>query len=150
MKSHLRTIALILLAMLLGGLCNYWFGASPVAMQPLALPPQDWKEDWNGEEDLLAAGAIWQERAPWGAMPVAPVDAPPPPPPPLPVGVSKDGRNYTAIFRVNGTGVIRAGTGARLPDGSRVIQVSGRRVVWLDAEGKRQQREIFNEFQGDQ
>ncbi|WP_313249382.1 hypothetical protein [Stenotrophomonas acidaminiphila] len=151
MKSNLRTVAVILLALLLGGLSNYWFGVSPVAVQPLEPPVQAWRDGWSGDDDLLAAGATWQERTPWGAPPAPPVEAPPPvPPPPMPVGVSKDGRNYTAIFQVNGTGVIRLRAGGRLPDGGHVLQVSGRRVVWLDADGKRQQREIFNEFQGGQ
>ena len=66
------------------------------------------------------------------------------------MGVSKDGRNYTAIFQVNGTGVVRAVAGTRLPDGGHVLQVNGRRIVWLDADGKRHQREIFNDFQGGQ
>lgn len=151
MKSHLRTVVVILLALLLGGLSSYWFGTSPAAVRPSELPAQAWRDGWSGDDDLLAASAAWQEHAPWGAPPAAPIEAaPPPPPPPMPVGVSKDGRNYTAIFQVNGTGVVRLAAGGRLPDGGHVLQVSGRRVVWLDADGKRQQREIFNEFQGGQ
>ncbi|KRG87099.1 hypothetical protein H7691_02530 [Stenotrophomonas sp. CW117] len=151
MRSHLRTLAVILLALLLGAGSSYWFGASPTAVRPLELQAQAWRDGWSGDDDLLAASAIWQERAPWGAPPAPPVEASPPaPPPPMPVGVSKDGRNYTAIFQVNGTGVVRLRAGGRLPDGGHVLQVSGRRIVWLDAEGKRQQREIFNEFQGGQ
>ena len=68
----------------------------------------------------------------------------------MPVGVAKEGRNYIAIFQVNGNGVMRLRAGGRLPDGGKVLQVSGRRIVWLDADGKRQQREIFNDFQGGQ
>lgn len=151
MKNYLRTATVVLFAMLAGGLANYWLGASPAAVQPLRQPAQDWSDGWDAEDDLLAADALWQARAPWGAAPAPPAAAmPPPPPPPVPVGVSKDGRNYTAIFQVNGTGVVRLGAGSRLPDGGHVLQVNGRRVVWLDAEGKRQQREIFNEFQGGQ
>ncbi|MCG8277903.1 hypothetical protein [Stenotrophomonas sp. NLF4-10] len=151
MKPHLRIAAVILLALLAGGLANYWLGASPAAVQPVRQPQQAWGEGWGSEDDLLAAGNVWQERAPWGAAPAAPVEAaPPPPPPPTPVGVSRDGRNYQAIFQVNGSGVVRLGAGDRLPDGGQVVQVSGRRIVWLDAEGKRQQREIFNDFQDGQ
>lgn len=151
MKSYLRISIVILLAVLLGGLASYWLGASPATVQPSKQPVLAWSEGWDGGDDLLAAGTLWQERTPWGVSPAAPVEAaPPPPPPPMPVGVSKDGRNYTAIFQVNGTGVVRLGAGGRLPDGGHVLQVNGRRVVWLDAEGKRQQREIFNEFQGGQ
>lgn len=151
MKSHVRTLVVILLALVVGGLSNYWLGAAPAAVQPLRLPAQAWSDGWSGDTDLLAVSALWQERAPWGALPPPPAEAaPPPPPPPVPVGVSKDGRNYTAIFQVNGTGVVRLRAGARLPEGGHVLQVNGRRVVWLDADGKRQQREIFNEFQGGQ
>ncbi|WP_442682418.1 hypothetical protein ACSBPQ_12290 [Stenotrophomonas sp. JC08] len=151
MKIHLRNAVLIVLALLLGGLSSYWFGASPAAVVAPEPPAQAWRDGWSGEDDLLAASATWQERAPWGAPTAAAVEAaPPPPPPPMPVGVSKEGRNYMAIFQVNGTGVVRLGAGGRLPDGGHVLQVNGRRVVWLDADGERRQREIFNEFQGGQ
>jgi len=151
MKSYLRTSAIILFALLLGGLGNYWLGVSPATVQPAPPPASVWSNGWSNEDDLIAAAALWQERTPWGAPPPPPVvAAPPPPPPPVPVGVSKVGRNYTAIFRVNGSGVVRLGPGGRLPDGGHVLQVSGRRIVWMDADGKRQQREIFNSFQGGQ
>ncbi len=151
MKIHLRNAVLIILALLLGGLSSYWFGASPAAVLAPEPPAQAWRDGWSADDDLLAASVAWQERAPWGAPPaVAAEGAPAPPPPSVPVGVSKEGRNYTAIFQVNGSGVIRLGAGGRLPDGGHVLQVSGRRVVWLDADGERRQREIFNEFQGGQ
>ncbi|SBV37065.1 exported hypothetical protein [uncultured Stenotrophomonas sp.] len=151
MKHQLRIAVAMLLALLAGGLANYGLGASPAAVQPLQQPVQEWSDGWHSEDDLLAAAGLWQQRAPWGAAPAAPVEAAPPPPPaPVPVGVSKDGRNYTAIFQVNGSGVARLGAGDKLPDGGQVLQVSGRRIVWLDAEGKRQQHEIFNDFQGGQ
>lgn len=151
MKPHLRITAVILLALLVGGGANYWLGDSPAQVQAQPAPSQAWDTGWRDEDDRLAAAALWQLHAPWGAVPAAPGEAaPPPPPPPVPVGVSKVGRTYTAIFQVNGSGVIRLGANGRLPDGGRVLQVSGRRVVWLDAEGQRQQREIFNDFQGGQ
>ncbi len=152
MKQHLRSFAIIVIALLLGGLASNWLGASPAAIQPVKPAVSDWDEGWKAEDGLPGAAAVWQEKAPWGAPPAAAAAAaePPPPPPPVPVGVAKDGKRYTAIFQVNGDGVMRLQAGGRLPDGGKVLQVSGRRIVWLDAEGKRQQRDIFNDFQGGQ
>lgn len=149
MKPYLRTLAVILPALVLGALGNRWLAASPLAVSPVLPPTSAWDNGWSNEDDLLAAAALWQEHTPWGAPP-APEAVVALPPPPMPVGVSKVGKTYTAIFQVNGSGVVRLRAGGRLPDGGQVLQVAGRRVVWLDAEGKRQQREIFNSFQGGQ
>ena len=152
MKQQLRALAIIVVALPLGGLASNWLGASPAVVRSPQPAAAGWDEGWKAEDGLSSAAAVWQEKAPWGAPPAAAAAAaePPPPPPPVPVGVAKDGKRYTAIFQVNGDGVMRLQTGERLPDGGKVLQVSGRRIVWLDAEGKRQQRDIFNDFQGGQ
>lgn len=153
MKPQLRSFAIIVVALLLGGLASSWLGASPAAVQPATPVATAWDAGWNADGSLPDAAAVWQDKAPWGARapdPAAASAEPPPPPPPVPVGVTKDGKRYTAIFQVNGNGVMRLQAGGRLPDGGKVLQVSGRRIVWRDADGKQQQREIFNDFQGGQ
>lgn len=152
MKKILRITIVMVAALLLGGLASTWFGASPAAVTPVRQADLPWSDGWALEDDLLTANAntTWQNAAPWGAAPVAVVEAAPPPSPPSPVGVARDGRQYTAIFQINGNGVVRLAAGDRLPDGGgNVLQVTGRRIVWLDAQGNRQQREIFNNFLGE-
>lgn len=150
MKHPLRIVLALAVAIALGwGLSNL-LAASPGGVRAANPAAEAWGGGWAKPEDLAQLAGVWKDKTPWGAPPVAPAAAaPPPPPPPLPVGVSKSGRNYTAIFQVNGTGVMQLHAGERLPDGGQVLQVAGRKVVWRDAGGKRQQREIFNEFQGE-
>lgn len=152
MSGSLRVLLLALVSLALGWLASGWLAASPAAVKPAKPVAVAWSMPWKASAGLQDAAAVWVERAPWGAPPAAAAaeQAPPPPPPPVPVGVAKDGKRYMAFFQVNGSGVMRLGPGGKLPDGGQVLQVSGRRVVWLDAEGKRQQREIFNDFQGGQ
>lgn len=96
--------------------------------------------------DLDATDAIWAEKTPWGAPPQPP--GPPPPPPPSPIGVIKDGnRNYRAVFNVEGAGQLALRPGERLPGGGRVLSVAGLKVVWVDGDGQRHERVIFNTYQ---
>lgn len=151
MNPLLRSVAAVVAALLLGALASHYLAASPAAVRAQAQPAVTWSEGWAPEPDPADAVSVWQSASPWGATPATAAEAlPPPPPAPVPVGVAKEGRNYLAIFQVNGNGVMRLRAGGRLPDGGQVVQVTGRRIVWLDADGKRQQREIFNDFQGGQ
>lgn len=151
MNRLLRSVIVVVAALLLGALASQYLAASPAAVRAQPQPAVVWTDGWAPGPDPADAVSVWQSASPWGAAPAAAAEAlPPPPPPPVPVGVAKEGRNYIAIFQVNGNGVMRLRAGGRLPDGGKVLQVSGRRIVWLDADGKRQQREIFNDFQGGQ
>ncbi len=95
--------------------------------------------------DLDATDAIWAEKTPWGAPPQPP--GPPPPPMPTPIGVIKDGRNYRAVFNVEGAGQLALLPGQALPGGGRVLSVAGLKVAWVDRDGQRHQRVIFNTYQ---
>lgn len=151
MNALLRSALVVAAALLLGALASQYLAASPAAVRAQPQPAAAWADGWAPAPDPADAVSLWQSRSPWGAAPAAAAaEALPAPPPPVPVGVAKQGKSYTAIFQVNGNGVMRLRTGDRLPDGGQVLQVSGRRVVWRDADGKRQQREIFSDFQGGQ
>lgn len=68
---------------------------------------------------------------------------PPPPPPPMPVGVVGTGTSRQAIFLAPGSSELRVGVGGALPDGGRVLAISGMTVAWVDGAGERHERRMF-------
>ncbi len=135
-------------AALLGGGANLLLLPAPstAAAKPLADAP--WELSPAKAWDRDAIDAAWADKAPWGAAPKPQEPAaPPPPPPPELVGVIKDGKTYRAVFSVPGAGQLALLPGSALPGGGRVLSVAGLRVVWVDADGARHQREIFNTYQ---
>ena len=133
-------------ALLLGGLVNLLFGASPGKVKPLAAADQDWQPVAMRVPDLVALDPVWEARAPWGVLPRPPEPPPPPPPPPpAPVGIVGTGSAKQAIFMIHGAGELRVGAGGMLPDGGQVLEVLARKVVWTDGAGVRQERRMFVE-----
>ena len=133
-------------ALLLGGLANLLFGASPGKVKPLAAVDQDWQPVAMRVPDLVALDPVWEARAPWGALPKpAEPPPPPPPPPPAPVGIVGTGSAKQAIFMIHDAGELRVGAGGMLPDGGQVLEVLARKVVWTDGAGVRQERRMFVE-----
>lgn len=147
----LSTIALgLLLAALLGAGANRLLVAvpAPVENKPLAEAP--WMLSAVPHWDGGAVDAAWAEAAPWGAAPKPAAEAAAAvaaPPQPELVGVIKHGAAYRAVFSIAGAGQLALAPGTTLPGGGRVLSVQGLRVVWVDADGIRHQREIFNTYQ---
>ncbi len=138
-----RDLFFLGIALLLGVVANLLFGASPATMDSIAPLREPWVPLSAGMPDLAAADATWDARAPWGAPP-KPVEAEaPPPPPPVPVGMVGTGQARQAIFLVNGADDFRGGVGAALPDGGRILAISGMMVNWVDGAGKVHSRRMF-------
>jgi len=145
MNSVWRNLLAIAVAFSGGMAAFHAFGPAPAAIALAKPAPVKWGIARGAGPDLDGADGIWDERAPWGAPP-KPVEPPPPPPPPapVPVGIVKVARGYEAIFMVPGSGVeFRLRPGDRLPEGGRLLRIQGLRVLWIDRDNKKQQREMF-------
>ena len=147
MKPLWKNLAVIVAAFGVGVAGYALFGASPDKLVPPSPGDVEWKPVQARVPDLAAADERWSELAPWGAMP-KPVEAPrpPPPPPPVAVGIAKGARGPEAIFMISGAGELRIPPGGRLPDGGRLLRISGMRVTWVDGKGQKQEREMFMAF----
>ena len=147
MKPLWKNLALIVLAFGVGVAGYALFGASPDKLVPPSPGDVEWKPVQAWVPDLAVADERWSELAPWGAVP-KPAEAllPPPPPPPVAVGIAKGARGPEAIFMISGAGELRLPPGGRLPDGGRVLRISGMRVTWVDGKGLKQEREMFMAF----
>ncbi|WP_411834122.1 hypothetical protein [Pseudoxanthomonas mexicana] len=144
MKPLWRDVLIVVAALLLGGGGCLLLGASPAAVVPTALAEPEWVAPSIRSPDLAAEDAVWEARAPWGAVP-KPVEAPPPPPPPppVPVGIVRGAHGAEAIFLIHGSGELRIRIGGQLPDGGRLLGISGMQVAWVDGEGQRHRRRLF-------
>lgn len=144
MSRRVRIAAALAGCLVLGGLANLALGPSPAAVSPVVAAEQPWQPLGMRLPDLAAAGVTWESRAPRGAAP-KPQEAPPPPPPPapVPVGIVGSGGARQAIFLVHGVGELRLPVGGTLPDGGRVLGISGMAVHWVDGEGQAQERRMF-------
>lgn len=143
MKSLWRNLLVVAAAFSSGMAAYQALGSSPAAAAPAASGAVKWNQPGASAPDLKQADATWDERAPWGAPP-QPV-APPPPPVPVPVGIIKVARGHEAIFMIAGAGELRLRPGGRLPDGGRLLRISGLRVTWVDGAGQQHQREMFGD-----
>lgn len=128
--------------LLLGAALNVLFGPSPSTLAAIAPIGDTWAPEDMRLPDLATADATWKARAPRGTAPVVVAEVAPPPPPPIPVGIVGVGRARQAIFMADGTD-FRGGVGARLPDGGRILAISGMMVDWVDGAGKRHSRRMF-------
>lgn len=141
----LRALAMVAAAFGVGVIAYLAFGASPATV--VSTPPAE--VDWHPLDarvpDLSAADADWEKYAPWGAPPKPVVESEPLPIPPKPVGVTRGDRGPEAIFMIDGAGELRLAPGGQLPDGGRVLQVSGLRVSWVDGNGQQHEREMFHQ-----
>lgn len=147
MRPFWKNLAIIVVAFGAGVAGYSFFGASPDKLVAPPLREVEWKPVQATLPDLAAADDRWVELAPWGAVP-KPVEAmeAPPPPPPVAVGIAKGARGPEAIFMISGAGELRLPPGGRLPDGGRVLSISGMRVTWVDGKGLKQEREMFMAF----
>ena len=140
--QHRRTLVFAVAAFALGGLVNLLLGPSPGAATPQPQAEAEWRLRGAEVPDMAALDAGWETRAPWGAAP-KPVEAAaaPPPPPPAPVGIvrGRQGRQEV-IFLAADVGTVRVAPGESLPDGGRLLRVSGMRVTWVDGDAQEQQR----------
>lgn len=145
MMIRRRELSFLAAAFAVGSLANLLFGPSPDAIAQLPPDKNEWAVPGADLPDLAALDAGWEARAPWGARPRAPEAAPvPPPPPPAPVGIARGRKGQQeVIFLVADQGAVRVAPGESLPDGGRLLRVSGMRVTWIDGEGQEQQREMF-------
>lgn len=143
MSQYSRTLFILGLGLLLGVAANFLFGPSPATMDSIAPVKEPWVPLSAGMPDLAAADANWEARAPWGAPPKPVETEAPPPPPPVPVGIVGTGRAKQAIFLVNGVDDFRGGVGADLPDGGRILAISGMMVNWVDGAGTVHSRRMF-------
>ncbi len=144
MRPWSRHLSLVLVAFGLGAAASLAFGPAPDEALPAAASDIGWDKGEDAGPALALADTRWEARTPWGAPPKPPVPAtPPPPPPPMPVGVTRSGRGAEAIFLVHGTGELRVAPGGPLPDGGRLLRISGLRVEWRDGEGREHKRELF-------
>lgn len=147
MKPLWKNLAVILVAFGVGVAGYVLFGASPDKLVPPSPGDVEWKPVQAWIPDLVSADERWSQLAPWGAMPkLAEALAPPPPPPPVAVGIAKGARGPEAIFMISGAGELRIPPGGRLPDGGRLLRISGMRVTWMDGKGQKQEREMFMAF----
>ena len=147
MKPVLKSLAVIVVAFGVGVAGYSFFGASPDKLVPPSPGDVEWKPVQAWIPDLAAADEQWSQLAPWGAVPKpAEALAPPPLPPPVAVGIAKGARGPVAIFMISGAGELRLPPGGRLPDGGRVLRISGMRVTWVDGKGLKQEREMFMAF----
>lgn len=144
MNARMRHVATFGGALLLGAVANLLLGPSPAAVPPVAQSEAPWRGVTMRVPDLVSADTVWEARAPWGAAP-KPVEPPPPPPPPppMPVGVVGTGTSRQAIFLAPGSSELRVGVGGALPDGGRVLAISGMTVAWVDGAGERHERRMF-------
>ena len=142
MTLRARFFAFLLAGLLVGGAANVLFGASPETMAAIAPVAETWAPDGMRLPDLAVADVTWRTRAPRGAAPVVIAEVAAPPPPPIPVGIVGIGRARQAIFLADGKD-FRGGVGARLPDGGRILAISGMMVNWVDGAGKRHSRRMF-------
>jgi hypothetical protein len=131
-------------AFALGGLACLAAGARPDVGAAAADSHVDWRLPAPPEQELAGPDAVWKDRAPWGAAPVA-KDAPPPPPPYLPVGVLATGRSWQAIFVAAGQPEVQLKPGDALPDGGKVTAVSRTRVAWTDREGRKREHQLLTD-----
>lgn len=151
MNIAVKSSIIVFIGLVIGICSSLLFGAAPSNVSADVSADGEWGPAWSPPLMLQAVDAQWDTLSPWGKLPVPAAAESAQPlalPPAVPVGVVRDGKRHVAIFQVNGNGVMRASTGDALPDGARVLQVGAGRIVWLDAKGKRQQRDIFNNFQG--
>ncbi len=138
-----RALAIVAAAFGVGVIAYLAFGASPATVVPAPPAEVDWHPLDARVPDLSVADASWEKYTPWGAPPKPTVEAEPPPVPPIPVGVTRGEKGPEAIFMIAGAGELRLPPGGQLPDGGRVVQVSGLRVSWVDGNGQQHEREMF-------
>lgn len=143
MSPNARILSILGLGLLAGMAANALFGPSPATMAAIAPIREAWTPVGMRLPDIAAADTRWEARAPRGAAPKVVEALPPPPPPPVPVGIVGNGRARQAIFLVGGAGDFRGGVGARLPDGGRILAISGMMVDWVDGGGTRRSRRMF-------
>jgi len=144
MNARRRLLLLFGASLLLGALANLAFGPSPAKMAAIPPAPEAWGPLGMRLPDLAAADAGWKARTPRGAPPpVVEPPPPPPPPPPTPVGIIGSGRTAQAIFLVDGSDEFHGRVGAKLPDGGRILAISGMIVDWVDGAGARHSRRMF-------
>lgn len=143
MNARARFATLLVASLATGIAANFLLGPSPATMAAIRPAAESWAPLGMRVPNLASADTVWQSRAPRGAAPKVEEAAPPPPPPPVPVGIVGSGRTRQAIFLVGGTGDFRGGIGAALPDGGRILAISGMMVNWVDGAGKRHSRRMF-------
>lgn len=137
-----------LISGLIGAIAYGFFGPDLDRVDGTKLASDPWVQQSPSVVDVAALEMIWRERTPWGVEPKAPVPAElAPPPGPLPIAVLKDARGYRAVFTIHGAGQLALAAGGRLPDGGRLLSVAGLKVAWIDGDGQRHQREMFNTYQ---
>ena len=146
-KFSWKSLVIVVAAFGVGVGAYFALGASPAKVVPKLPADPEWKPVEASVQDLVLADARWSEHSPWGAAPKPPeMPPPPPPPPPVAVGIVKTPRGPEAIFMIHDAGEIRVAPGGRLPDGGRLLRISGFRITWVDAKGLKQEREMFTVF----
>lgn len=143
MNLSARSMVAIGVAFCVGVIACLAFGPSPGGVVPTPPAKVEWHPADTGAPDLAGADANWEAHTPWGAPPKPVETVAPPPAPPMPVGVARGERGLVAIFMRGGKDEMRVAPGDPLPDGGRVLEISGLRVTWVDGAGVQHEREIF-------
>jgi len=131
---------------LLGALSWFALGGDPDAEVSGASQDIAWVPPAISRGSLDISDAVWQERDPWGATPSGPAPGEElAPPSAIPVGTTRTGGEWLAVFLAPDGSTLRLRQGDALPGGGSVEKVTEFDVAWTDPLGNRQEQHLLTD-----